>query len=224
MAKKQQTKSFHLPKALTKHQHDLIQSICTKEMTIVTGAAGTGKTFIPAAYAAYYYHIGAVEQIVLTRPTVPVGKGVGFLPGTLEEKLEPWAYPIVSVLEKFLSKGEVECMVKNGKFTIVPFDVIRGRTFDNAFVILDEAQNTLRSEISAFVTRIGQGSKTVINGDTNQIDLKTHEESGLEYLLDLLYDPRNTELVENVGAVHFDAEDCVRGNMCKIWLRAMERE
>lgn len=222
MAKKPQTKSFHLPKALTKHQSDLIQSICTKEMTIVTGSAGTGKTYLPAAYAAYFYSKNIVDKIILVRPNVPVGKGIGFLPGTLEEKLEPWARPVVSVIEQFLSKGEVECMQKNGKLLVTSLDLIRGLTFDNAFIILDEAQNCAKTEAIAFVTRLGKDSKTVINGDTFQCDLKNNEKSGLEYLEYLLEDVENEELSNSVGQVHFTSEDCVRSGLCRLWLKAFE--
>jgi phosphate starvation-inducible PhoH-like protein len=219
---KKHTKSFTLPKALTKHQQDLIQSICTKEMTLVTGFAGTGKSFLPAAYAAYFYAKGIVDRIVLTRPTVPVGKGLGFLPGDVNEKMEPWVAPFVRVLEEFLSKGEIDCMLKNLKLEVVPFDVIRGRTFDNSFIVLDEAQNTTIPEIKAFVTRIGKDSKTVINGDINQSDLKTNDKSGLAYLTYLLEDIKNEELANKVGLVHFGIDDCVRGDLCKLWLKAFE--
>ncbi len=222
MVKKQHPKSFHLPKPLTSKQSDLVQSICSKEMTIVTGSAGTGKTYIPAAYAAYFYSKGIVDKIILVRPNVSVGKGVGFLPGTLEEKLEPWARPVVSVIEQFLSKNEVDCMVKNGKMQVTSLDLIRGLTFDNAFVILDEAQNCTKTEAIAFVTRLGKDSKTVINGDTFQCDLKNNEKSGLEYLQYLLGDVENEELSNCVGQVHFSAKDCVRSGLCKLWLRAFE--
>jgi len=223
MGKKPQTKSFHLPKPLTKHQFDLVQAICSKEMTIVTGSAGTGKTFIPAAYAAYFYHTGVVDKIIVVRPNVPVGKGVGFLPGTLEEKLEPWARPVISVIEQFLSKGEVDCMVKNGKLQVTSLDLIRGLTFDNAFIILDEAQNCTKAEAIAFVTRLGKDSKTVINGDTFQCDLKNNEQSGLEYLEYLLEDVENEELANSIGSVRFSSDDCVRSGLCRLFIRAFER-
>jgi phosphate starvation-inducible protein PhoH and related proteins len=222
LAKKPQSKSFHLPKPLTKHQSDLIQSICTKEMTIVTGSAGTGKTYIPAAYAAYYYHVGSVDKIVLVRPNVPLGRGLGFLPGDLSEKLAPWVQPIVSVLEQFLSKGEVDCMVKNGKLLIVAMDTVRGATFDNSFIIIDESQNITTHEMMALVTRVGKDSKLVVDGDTLQSDLKNNEKSGLEYLKYLLEDDNNSELAEKVGQVNFDSSDCVRSEMCRLWLKAFE--
>lgn len=220
---KQKSNPFTLPKALTLRQKDLIQSILTKEMTIVKGPAGVGKTYLPAAYAAYLYHTGRVDRIILTRPTVPVGKGIGFLPGTLEEKLEPWIQPILQVLIKHLSLGEVECMIKNQKFTTIPFETIRGHTFSNAFVMLDEAQNVTKIEMKAFLTRLGQDSITVINGDVEQSDLKNSEESGLEYIIDLLGDINNEELADKVGLIEFTEEDCVRSEMCRLWLRAFRQ-
>lgn len=217
---KYKSKPFVLPRPLNQHQADLIKAIETKDMIIATGAAGTGKSFLPAVYAAYYYYTGRIDKIILTRPTVSVGRGVGFLPGTLEEKLAPWVAPFVQVLKRYLSANEVECMVKNGKLEIIPFDCIRGHTFDGAFVVLDEAQNTTITEIKAFVTRIGQNSKLIINGDTEQSDLKNNEESGLEYLIDLLDDIDSEELCNKVGLVHFNYEDCVRSELCRLWLRA----
>lgn len=139
---------------------------------------------------------------------------------TLEEKLHPWVAPFIEVLTKYLSVGEVECMLKNGKLEVVPFDTIRGRTFDDSFIILDEAQNTTITEIKAFVTRTGQNSKIVINGDTMQSDLKSNEASGLEYLVDTILNPRNKDLAERVGFINFTFEDCVRSNLCKLWLKA----
>ncbi len=222
MSKKPASKHFQLPKPLTSKQSQLIQAILTKEMILTTGSAGTGKTYIPAAYAAWMYHTGAVESIIITRPTVPVGRGQGFLPGDLSEKMAPWVIPLIQVLEKCLSKGEVECMIKNDKLQVVPFDVIRGHTFKNAFVILDEAQNTTQTEIKAFVTRIGDGSKTVINGDISQSDLKNNESSGLSYLCYLLDDINNEDLASKVAHIEFSVDDCVRGNLCKLWLKAFQ--
>ena len=207
-----------LPEALTQKQGNLITSILEKEMVITYGPAGTGKSFIPAAMAAYLYSRGSIKTIVLTRPVVPVGgKGIGFFPGDLEEKMEPWVRPFVSVLEEYLSIGEVECMIKNGKLQVIPFDVIRGHTFDESFVVLDEAQNTTITDIKAFVTRIGQDSKTVINGDLKQSDLR-QDCSGLEFALNIV--KRSENLQKMVDIVQFDAEDIVRSGLCKEWVKA----
>lgn len=209
------------PKPLSEKQADLVKHLYEKEMAVTFGPAGTGKTFIPAAYAAYFYSLNKIDKIILTRPNIPVGKSIGYFPGTLLEKMAPWTQPIVNVLSTYLSKGEVECMLKNEKLQIIPFEVIRGHTFDNAFVILDEAQNTTVAEIKAFVTRIGQHSKVVINGDISQSDLKDTSDCGLAYILDLLSDDYNRELYNRVGVVEFDVEDVVRSELCKLWLKAM---
>jgi phosphate starvation-inducible protein PhoH len=203
------------------------EAVCIKiddarELYITDNFIVTHNTFIPAAYAAYFYSKGIVDKIVIVRPNVPVGKGVGFLPGTLEEKLEPWARPVVSVLQQFLSKGEVDCMSKNEKLIVTSLDLIRGLTFNNAFVILDEAQNVTKTEMVAFCTRIGKDSKTVIDGDTFQCDLKNNEKSGLEYLEYLLEDVNNDELANNIGSVHFSSDDCVRSGICRLFIRAFE--
>jgi len=213
-------RKLELPKPLTLKQSDLIKAILDKEMVITVGPAGTGKSFIPAAMAAWFYSHQKVDKIILTRPTVPVGKGIGFFPGTLEEKLEPWTLPFIMVLEEHLSKGEVDCMFKNGKIEVVPFETIRGHTFNDAFVVLDEAQNTTVPEFKAFVTRIGQRTKTVINGDILQSDLKGNDISGLEFGLNLLKQVKNIELQAKVGLVSFDYNDIVRSDLCKAWVKA----
>jgi len=151
-----------------------------------------------------------------------VSRSIGFLPGTLEEKLLPWTAPIMEILYQYLSKGEVECMLKNGKLEIIPFETIRGRTFNKAFIILDEAQNAEVAEVKAFVTRIGEGSKTVINGDLSQSDLK--QKSGLAYLLHLLSNDLNTELNSKVDVVEFESKDIVRSGLTKLWVEAIERD
>ncbi len=221
MIKQKGLKAPGTPKALNNNQLILIKSILSKEMTITTGPAGTGKTFLAAAYAALLYTSGEVDKIVLTRPTVPVSRTIGHLPGTLEEKLAPWTIPITEVLIDYLGKGQVECMVKNGKIEVVPFETIRGRTFNKSFIILDEAQNTTVEEVKAFVTRIGRDSKTIINGDESQSDLK--QKSGLTYLRYLLEDINNEKLSEKVGLVEFTSKDIVRSGISKLWVEAFER-
>ena len=212
--------SFHPPKALTPNQAELIKLINSKELTITTGPAGTGKSFLSAAYAAYFYHLRKVNKIILTRPTVPVSRSIGFLPGTLEEKLQPWTLPFTKVLEEFLSRGEIECMVKNGKLDIIPFETIRGHTFDNAFVVLDEAQNATKAEMIAFMTRLGKGSTVIVNGDLKQSDL-VKEQSGLKYILDIMQ--KDEKLKEKVGTLEFTVDDIVRSDLCSLWVRAFDK-
>lgn len=212
--------SFTPVKPLNHKQAELIKAIHQKEMVIITGPAGTGKSYIAAALAAQLYHQQKVKKIILTRPTVPVGKTLGFMPGTLLEKLQPWVAPFTQVLEEFLSKGEVDCMLKNDKLQLVPFETIRGHTFNESFVILDEAQNTTKSEMTAFLTRIGKGSTTIINGDFMQSDL-AGKGNGLEMIADTLSNKMNSKLRDTVDWVDFSVSDIVRGEVCRLWIEAL---
>ncbi len=216
--------SLKLPEALTKNQKRYLHAIQTKEMVIATGPAGTGKSYLAAAMAAYYYSRGEIKTIILTRPTVPVSRSIGFMPGDLLEKMQPWVMPFLSVLIDHLGKGAVDCMIKNGGIKILPFEVIRGHTFHDAFVILDEAQNSTIEEIKAFVTRIGENSKTVVNGDLEQSDLRDYTKSGLYYLQHLLGHIAVEDLSQQVPVVEFDVEDIVRSGLCKLWVKAFRYE
>jgi len=205
------------PKPLTPTQGTLLVALESSAQTIVTGPAGTGKTYLPSALAAYMLQRKDIRKIVLTRPNVPGGHSIGFFPGTLDEKMEPWLAPFLSVLRETLGEGPFEYHRKRGNIEIVPFEVMRGRTFDNAFVILDEAQNTTPKEMRMFVTRIGKWSKTVINGDLKQSDIKG--ENGLDWAL---------RMVEKhalpVSTINFTIDDIVRSDECGAWLRAMAAE
>lgn len=189
-------------------------------MIVAIGPAGTGKTYLSAMYAGYYYKLGKVDKIVLTRPTVATGKSIGFFPGTLEEKMEPWVQPFKLALEEYLGKSAVETMIKKGSFEIVPFEVIRGRTFDNAFVILDEAQNCTKSEMKAFVTRQGNGSVTIINGDISQSDLNGAG-NGLEMISEMIM--KSVDLKNKVSIIEFTYEDIVRSDLCKLWVMEFDK-
>ena len=209
---------FAPPKALNAKQGELVHSLNTKELTITLGPAGTGKTYLSSCFAGFFYKSGKVKRIVITRPTVPTGKSIGFFPGTLDEKMAPWTRPIIDVLEDYLSKGAVETMIKNGKLEVVPFETIRGRSWQDTFVILDEAQNTTKEEIKAFVTRLGEGSTTVVNGDLSQSDLK--EANGLAYLIKTV--KSSPKLREAVGLIEFKSQDVVRSGLCKLFVEAFE--
>lgn len=214
-------KPFTTPSAKTLKQAELIDAINHKEMIITLGPAGTGKTYIPSCLAGFFYKSSKVRKIVITRPTVPTGKSIGFFPGTLDEKMAPWTRPIIDVLEDYLSKGAVETMIKNGSLEIVPFETIRGRSWVDSFIILDEAQNTTKEEIKAFVTRVGETCVTVINGDISQSDLKDSG-NGLAYLINLC--KRDWDLNKEVKVIEFTSEDVVRSGLCKLFVKAFERE
>ena len=138
------------------NQAKYIEALSKADQVIVFGPAGTGKTYVVSTFAANAYHMKEVNKVVITRPHIPVGKDIGFLPGTLEEKSAPWALPVLDVLERHLGKGVVETALKNGNIEVAPLALMRGRSFDDAFVICDEAQNITLPELKMLVTRIGK--------------------------------------------------------------------
>lgn len=154
-----------------------------------------------------------VKKIILTRPNIPAGKSLGFFAGTIEDKIAPWVIPLTEVLEQRLGKGRFEIAMKRKDIEIVPFEVMRGRSFNNAFVILDEGQNLTPHEMKMFLTRIGEDTKVLVNGDLLQHDLK--EKSGLAVAIDLIF-KHNIE----AAVCHFNHDDVVRSGICAQWTRA----
>jgi phosphate starvation-inducible PhoH-like protein len=219
MGKKGQTPS--LPEPKTANQKHLINSINAKSMTIASGPAGTGKSFITACLAAHYLKTKKVNNIIVTRPTTPTGRSIGFFPGTLEEKMEPWCKPILLTIQEIIGQGDYDCCIRNNKIEIVPFETIRGRSFESSFIILDEAQNCTVEEIKAFVTRIGEHSKAVINGDVTQSDLPT-KLNGLSKIVHMVNS--NESLRKYVGLINFDSSDIVRSGLCQLWVEAFEKQ
>lgn len=202
---------------LTERQAEYIKAINSSEMVVVTGPAGTGKTYIASTIAADLLRTRKISKIVLTRPNVAAGKSLGFFPGTLEEKIGPWVVPFTDVIRKRIGEGAFEIAMKNGDIQIVPFEVMRGRTFDNAFIILDEAQNTTIPEMKMFLTRLGENSITIINGDIAQTDLK--ETSGLSKVIQM-----GKKHMLPIQIVEFRVEDIVRSDLCAMWVKAFLKE
>lgn len=194
-------------------QTNYINCINQYAQVFVTGPAGTGKTYIAASLAADMYNKHQIHKIILSRPNIPAGKSLGFFAGTIEDKIAPWVYPLTEVLIERLGKAKYEIAHKRGDIEIVPFEVMRGRSFNNAFVILDEGQNLTPHEMKMFLTRIGEDSKVIINGDVSQHDLK--EQSGLTVAIDLMHK-------HNIPAAHcnFTHDDVVRSGICAAWTRA----
>jgi phosphate starvation-inducible PhoH-like protein len=217
MSKKRETMKEVQP--ITDVQKNLLNSIKVYPMTIVIGPAGTGKTYITAKKAAECLKNKAVKKIVLTRPTVPTGRSIGYFPGNLQEKMDPWCRPIMDVLESSLGKGDLECQIKNGNIEVIPFETIRGRSLDNAFVILDEAQNCTYEEIKAFVTRIGENCTAVINGDISQSDLGKNG-NGLSTLIHIK--KTSKVLSKMVSLIEFTKKDIVRSGLCQAWVEEFE--
>lgn len=194
-----------------------IEALNESDQVVVFGPSGCGKTYVVATYAANAYNMKDIHRIVITRPHVAVGKDIGYLPGTLEEKCAPWALPVVDVLERHLGKGVVETAFKNGNIEAVPLALIRGRSFDNTLVIVDEAQNLTVDELKALVTRVGVGSKLVINGDVQQSDLK--ERDGLTKIVHLV---KKYQLP--IPIIEFGVDDIIRSDITKTWVKTFMSE
>lgn len=207
-------------KPKNKAQQNLLNSFKAKVVTVAVGSAGTGKSFLAATSAAQALMDKDVRKVIITRPNVPISTSLGFFPGTLEEKMAPWAIPIMSNIQDYLGKGVVESQVRNGNIEIVPFETIRGRSFDNTFVILDEAQNTTLEEMKAFVTRLGENTTCVITGDLTQSDIG--KKNGLEHLLKLV--GKDKALQRYVGVIEFTSSDIVRSGICQLFVEAFEAE
>jgi phosphate starvation-inducible protein PhoH and related proteins len=201
----------------TDNQGKLLQALASSSQVFILGPAGTGKTYVTATYAADLYTLKEVDKIVVTRPHVAVGKELGFLKGDLHEKTMPWALPVLDVLEKHLGKGAVETGVKNGNIEMAPLALMRGRSFDNAFIIVDEAQNITTHELKMLLTRVGEGSTIVLNGDAQQSDLK--EADGLSKVIHLA-----KKHMLDVPIIEFGVDDIVRSGICADWVKVFMKE
>ena len=202
---------------LNTRQAELIDALGSNSQVFILGPAGTGKTYVTATCAADLYTLKEIDKIVITRPHVAVGKDIGFLPGTLEEKAQPWALPVLDVLSKHLGKGAVDTGLKAGNIEVATLALMRGRSFDNAFIIVDEAQNIEVPEIKMLLTRVGEGSTIVLNGDIQQSDLKTT--SGLSKVIHLA-----KKHMLNVPVVEFGVGDIVRSGICAEWVKVFLKE
>jgi phosphate starvation-inducible PhoH-like protein len=201
----------------TESQRLLIEALKGNSQVFILGPAGTGKTYVTATYAADRYTLKEIDKIVITRPHVAVGKGLGFLKGDLHEKTMPWALPVLDVLEKHLGKGAVETGIKNGNIEMAPLALMRGRSFDNTFIIVDESQNITTHELKMLLTRVGDGSTIVLNGDTQQSDLK--EADGLSKVIHLA-----KKHMLPVPIIEFGLDDIVRSDICAQWVRVFMEE
>lgn len=195
-------------------QRRYISAINTFTLTFATGSAGTGKTYLAAALAAEALEDKIVGRIIITRPAVEAGESLGFLPGEIEQKFDPYLAPFKSVLEERLGRTYVEYLIKTGKISAMPLAYMRGHTFNDSFVILDEAQNTTPVQMKMFLTRIGRNSKVVINGDTNQTDIR-----GPCGLTDAVL---RCSWIPNVKVVTFKKEDIVRSGIVQDIVEAYE--
>ncbi|WP_442931718.1 PhoH family protein [Microvirga sp. CF3062] len=202
-------------KPLNATQDDYLDALKTSSQVVVLGPAGTGKTWIAATYAADLFRQRRIRKIILTRPNVPAGRSLGFFPGSLEEKFGPWAAPVIEAIKERIGTAAFDIAIKNGDIEMVPFEVMRGRSWRDAFILLDEAQNATPAEMKTFLTRIGEECKVVINGDVSQCDLR--ETSGLRTVLHLI----KSQMLP-VPIVEFTLNDIVRSGICEMWVRAFE--
>lgn len=198
-------------------QRQYVQMIKNNDLTFGIGPAGTGKTYLAVVMAVAALKRRKVDRLILTRPAVEAGESLGFLPGDLKEKVDPYLRPIYDALNSILGAEHVERLIERGVIEIAPLAYMRGRTLDKAFVILDEAQNTTRAQMKMFLTRLGFGSKMIVNGDASQIDLpKGHSQSGL-------VDAENRlKGLPHIAFVNFDANDVVRHPVVSEIIRAYE--
>ena len=202
-------------KALNPTQADYLVALRTSQQLVVLGPAGTGKTWIAATHAADLFRTGKISKIILTRPNVPCGRSLGFFPGSLQDKFAPWAAPIIEAIKERMGDGPFEIALKRGDIEMVPFEVMRGRSWKHAFVLLDEAQNTSVAEIKTFLTRVGEDCITVVNGDVNQSDID--HASGLRRMIELIHSHNLP-----VPVIEFTLDDIVRSGVCAMWVRAFE--
>lgn len=198
-----------LIKAITPNQQLLVDTMAKNDMVFAIGPAGTGKTYTGVALAVKALKEKQVKRIILTRPAVEAGENLGFLPGDMKEKLDPYMQPLYDALRDMLPPQSLEDYLLKGIIQIAPLAFMRGRTLDNAYVILDEAQNTTHSQMKMFLTRMGKNAKFMITGDPGQIDLPRSTTSGLKEALLILKD------VDGIGIIYLDDKDVVRHRLVK---------
>ncbi|MGB5462958.1 MAG: PhoH family protein, partial [Aureibaculum sp.] len=198
-----------LIRAQTVNQRKMVDAMELNDMLFAVGPAGTGKTYTAVALAVKALKEKEVRRIVLTRPAVESGENLGFLPGDLKEKLDPYMQPLYDALRDMLPHEKLESYLESGIIQIAPLAFMRGRTLDHAFVILDEAQNTTHAQMKMFLTRIGKSAKFIINGDPGQIDLPRKQVSGLKEALLALKD------IEGIEMIYLDDRDVIRHRLVK---------
>lgn len=206
-----------LIKARTPNQQRLVEAVKTNDMVFAIGPAGTGKTYTAVALAVRALKNKEIRRIILTRPAVEAGENLGFLPGDLRDKLDPYLQPLYDALRDMIPQQKLLNYWEDNTIEIAPLAFMRGRTLDNAFVILDEAQNATPSQLKMFLTRMGRNAKFVITGDVTQIDLPRHQSSGLVQATQLLHD------IEGISVIQLDNSDVIRHRLVTRIIRAYER-
>lgn len=201
----------------TINQSKYVKTISDNALTFGYGPAGTGKTYLAVAMAAAAFKSNQVKKLILTRPAVEAGESLGFLPGDLKEKVDPYLIPLYDALYEILGKVQTDDLIEKGFIEIAPLAYMRGRTLDHSFIILDEAQNTTENQMKMILTRLGFSSKMVITGDPSQTDLKKGQISGLKKALDLLKN------IDSVSFIKFDIIDVIRHPLVQRILERYEK-
>ncbi len=196
-------------RALTINQQKLVDEYDTNDLLLAVGPAGSGKTYTAIALAVRAFKNKEVKRIILTRPAVEAGENLGFLPGDLKEKLDPYLRPLYDALRDMIHPRKLAELIENDIVEIAPLAYMRGRTLDNAFVILDEAQNTTINQLKMFLTRMGKNAKFIVNGDTTQIDLRPKHNSGLIQAMKIL------KGIKGISIIEFDERDIIRHHLVK---------
>lgn len=193
--------------ARSPNQAEYIRAMKDYDMVFATGPGGTGKTYLAVAMAVYLYQEKEIDKMIFCRPAVEAGERLGFLPGDMQEKIDPYLRPIYDALNDILSSKEVAKLIEDGRIEIAPLAFMRGRTLKNAFVVLDEAQNTTSSQMKMFLTRMGENAHMIINGDISQIDLPKDTVSGL------IEADRITRNINEIGKISFQSADVIRHSL-----------
>ena len=203
-------------KARTHNQRKMVASINDNDMVFAIGPAGTGKTYTSVALAVRALKNKEVKKIILTRPAVEAGENLGFLPGDLKEKLDPYLQPLYDALQDMINPEKLAEYIDTGIIQIAPIGFMRGRTLDNAFVILDEGQNATESQMKMFLTRMGQSAKFIITGDITQVDLPKNQRSGLKKAIQVLEETKGIEII------FLDDQDVIRHHLVKKIIKAFK--
>jgi phosphate starvation-inducible PhoH-like protein len=203
-------KKFTYPKNVKQHEYVALMKNPHKKIVIATGPAGTGKTLFATQYGIYHFMTGQCEKLVFTRPSVSVDEDLGYLPGTLEEKMAPWVRPIYDILYMFWSPKEVQCFIEEKVFEIAPLGYMRGRTFKNTWIVADEMQNSTIAQMKMLLTRLGENSRLIITGDLEQYD-RPDEINGLEDFLNKFRGKRSV----SITSFEFEKKDIQREEVVK---------
>ena len=201
----------------TKNQELFLKEMRSKDVVFAVGPAGTGKTYLAVAYAVSLFVEGKINRLILSRPAVEAGERLGFLPGDMKEKIDPYLRPLYDALYEMMPGEEIDRKMVNNLIEIAPLAFMRGRTLNKSFIILDEAQNTLSTQMKMFLTRLGQNSKMVITGDLSQKDLPDNAKSGLQDAMEKL------EKVKDIGFVHLNSSDVCRHTLVEKIINAYDK-